>query len=83
MIRVKRQEQLVKVCQSKLLSGNIYKIIRTERPNEFAFGCGNGMFFASFEHEKYTLREDKIFPGKYVTQICSLPHGAFLVSIWN
>ena len=83
VIRVRKMEQLVKIYQVKLLTGNIYKIVKTDRPNEFCFGCGNGMYFATFEQEKFTLGEDKIFTGKYVTQICLLPRGEFLCSIWN
>ena len=41
------------------------------------------MFFGLFENDRFVLGEDKIFSGKYVTQICLLPKGAFLVSIWN
>ena len=67
VIRVRKHEQLVKIQQVKLLTGNVYKIIKTDRPNEFCFGCGNGMFFGTFENEKFTLGEDKIFSGKYVT----------------
>ena len=52
---------------SKLLSGNIYKMVKTDRPNEYCFGCGNGMYFAVFENERFTLGDDKIFTGKYVT----------------
>lgn len=83
VVRVRNSDQLVKVYGSKLLNGNIYKIIKTDRPNEFCFGCGNGMFFGSFEDQKFNLGEDKIFSGKYVTQICLLPRGTFLCSIWN
>ena len=72
------------MCNSKLLTGNVYKIVKTDRPNEFCFGCGNGMFFGVFENqEKFILGEDKIFAGKYVTQVCLLPRGAYLCSIWN
>ena len=73
----------MKIYQSKLLTGNIYKVIKTDRPNEFCFGCGNGMFFGIFEEDKFTLGDDKIFTGKYVTQVSLLPRGAFLCSIWN
>ena len=83
VIRVRKHEQLIKVHCQKLLDGNIYKIIKTDRPNEFCFGCGNGMYFATFENQKFTLGEDKIFTGKYVTQVCLLPRGAFVCSIWN
>lgn len=83
VIRVRNQEQLVKIYQSKLLTGNIYKVIKTDRPNEFCFGCGNGMYFGVFEDDKFMLGDDKIFSGKYVTQVCLLPKGAFLISIWN
>ena len=58
---------MVKVHHSKLLSGNIYKMVKTDRPNEYCFGCGNGMYFAVFENERFTLGDDKIFTGKYVT----------------
>lgn len=51
IVRVTKQGQLIKVIEQKLLTGNIYKIISTERPNEFAFGCGNGIFFAEFSHD--------------------------------
>ena len=40
VIKINRHEQLTKIFQVKLLSGNIYKIIKTDVPNEFAFGCG-------------------------------------------
>ena len=75
MVRVRKHEQLVKIHQIKLLTGNIYKIIKTDRPNEYCFGCGNGMFFGVFENEKFILGDDKIFSGKYVTQICLLNRG--------
>ena len=58
---------MIKIHSSKLLTGNVYKIIKTDRPNEFCFGCGNGMFFAVFENERLIQGEDKIFSGKYVT----------------
>ena len=58
-------------------------MIKTDRPNEFCFGCGNGMFFGIFEEDKFTLGDDKIFTGKYVTQVGLLPRGAFICSIWN
>ena len=61
----------------------MYKIVKTDRPNEYCFGCGNGMFFGTFENEKFHLGEDKIFSGKYVTQVTLLPRGSFLCSIWN
>jgi len=83
VIRIRKMEQLVKIHQSKLLTGNIYKICKTDRPNEFCFGCGNGMYFGVFENEKFHLGEDKIFSGKYVTQVSLLPRGTFLCSIWN
>ena len=41
------------------------------------------MFFGVFEQEKFHLGEDKIFSGKYVTQVILLPRGSFLCSIWN
>lgn len=41
------------------------------------------MYFAKFENDKFILGEDKIFSGKYVTQIVLLTRGAFLISIWN
>lgn len=66
-----------------MLTGNIYKIISTERPDEFAFGCGNGMFFATFENGKFISGADSIFKGKYVTQICKISKGAYCVSVWN
>lgn len=83
MVRVRKGEQLVKIHGCKLLTGNIYKIVKTDRPSEFCFGCGNGMFFGVFENEKFILGEDKIFSGKYVTQVTLLPRGSFLCSIWN
>ena len=72
VLRVKKHEQMVKIHSTKLLTGNVYKIVKTDRPNEFCFGCGNGMYFGTFEHEKFFLGEDKIFAGKYVTQLCLL-----------
>ena len=66
-----------------LQTRNIYKIVKTDRPDEYAFGCGNGMYFANWENDRFILGEDKIFSGKYVTQIVLLPRGAFLISIWN
>ena len=83
VIRVRKHEQLIKINSQKLLQGNIYKMIKTDRPNEYCFGCGNGMFFATYENEKFILGEDKIFAGKYVTQMALMPKGAFLCSIWN
>jgi hypothetical protein len=83
VLRVMRSQHLTKIAEQKLLTGNIYKIIATERPDEYAFGCGNGMFFATFEEEKFTVGSDKIFTGKYVTQICKISKGSYLVSIWN
>jgi hypothetical protein len=53
VLKVSKTRQLVKLSEQKLLTGNIYKIIETERPDEFAFGCGNGMFFASFDGERF------------------------------
>ena len=67
VVRVRKGEQLVKIHGCKLLTGNVYKIVKTDRPNEFCFGCGNGMYFGVFENEKFLLGEDKIFSGKYVT----------------
>ena len=66
-----------------MLSGNVYKIISTDQPNEFCFGCGNGMYFATFNNDQFALSDEKIFTGKYVTQIVLLPKGNFLCSIWN
>lgn len=67
VIKVHKHEQLLKVSSQKLLHGNIYKIIKTDRPNEYCFGCGNGMYFATYENDKFALGDDKIFQGKYVT----------------
>lgn len=53
VLRVTKKLNLQKISEQKLLTGNIYKIIETERADEFAFGCGNGMFFATFENEKF------------------------------
>ena len=41
------------------------------------------MYFAKWENDKFHLHQDKIFAGKYVTQIVPLPRGAYLISIWN
>lgn len=67
ILRVSKTKKLVKVIEQKLLTGNVYKIIATERPDEFAFGCGNGMFFATFENDQFAMSQDSIFKGKYVT----------------
>ena len=91
VFRVKRNEQLEMVHKTHLQTGekasgqtrNIYKIVKTDRPDEFAFGCGNGMYFAKWEDDKFYIGEDKIFGGKYVTQIVVLARGAYLISIWN
>lgn len=72
VIRV-RNHKLIKVHQARLLTGNVYKIIKTDRVDEFCFGCGNGMYFSTFEGDKFVLGDDKIFSGKYVTQITLLP----------
>ena len=69
--------------KAKLLSHNVYKIIKTDQPNEYCFGCGDGMYFATYEHKKFTLLNDKLFEGLYVTQLCLLSRGSFLCSIWN
>ena len=66
-----------------MLTGNVYKIIKTDKPSEFAFGCGNGLYFATWWDNKFNPGEDVIFQGKYVTQICLLAQGQFLMSIWN
>ena len=58
-------------------------MIKTDKPNEYCFGCGNGMYFATLENDRFILGEDKIFTGKYVTQVCLMPRGAFVCSIWN
>lgn len=41
------------------------------------------MYFGTFEQDRFILGDDKIFNGKYVTQIILLPKGNFLCSIWN
>jgi len=54
-----------------LFSSNVYKIVNAGKTNEFAFGCGDGLFFATYDG-KWQLAEDSILAGKYITQICSL-----------
>jgi len=83
VVKVSKTRQMVKLSEQKLLTGNIYKIIETERPDEYAFGCGNGMFFASFDGERFKAGKDSIFKGKYVTQICIISKGSYCVSVWN
>ena len=91
VLRIKGHDQLIMVHKQALMTGpidgpqtrNIYKIVKTDRPDEFAFGCGNGMYFANWENDRFILGEDAIFKGKYVTQIVLLTRGAFLISIWN
>jgi len=46
--------------------------VQTDQPFTFAFGCGNGLFFATFDRGRFVLSEEKIFVGKYITQICRL-----------
>lgn len=83
VVVVKNNSSMVKTNQQKLLTGNIYKIIKTDRPKELAFGCGNGLFFAKWNGFNFILGDELVFSGKYVTQICLLPRGEYLISIWN
>jgi len=53
VLRITKTKTLAKVIEQKLAVGNIYKIIKTERPDEYAFGCGNGMFFAIYDNGKF------------------------------
>ena len=66
---------MAKVHQSKLLTGNIYKIIKTDIPDMYAFGCGNGLYFATWDSENFEVSKESVFNGKYVTQICLLEKG--------
>ena len=49
VIQVKNHSTLHGVSREKLLTGNIYKIIKTDRSKEYAFGCGNGLYFAEYD----------------------------------
>ena len=53
--------------KKKLLSHNVYKIIKTDRPNEYCFGCGDGMYFADYENDEFILSNERLFEGLYVT----------------
>ena len=61
--RIKNHEQLIMVHKQSLITGtvadgqtrNIYKIVKTEKQGEFAFGCGNGLYFAKWENDKFHL----------------------------
>ena len=55
VIRVKTHSSLHKIYKGKILTGNIYKIIKTDIPNEFAFGCGNGLYFANWQDDCFEV----------------------------
>lgn len=46
-------------------------------------GCGEGLFFVKYSDLKFIVSEEKIFFGKYVTQLCPITATSYLVSIWN
>ena len=46
-------------------------------------GCGEGLFFMQYYDLRFELLEEKIFFGKYVTQLCPVSATGYLVSIWN
>lgn len=83
VIQIKSHQTLVKLRQEKLLTGNIYKIIKTDRAREYAFGCGNGLYFAEYDKNQFYVSDDKVFAGKYVTQVLNVSKETYLVSIWN
>jgi hypothetical protein len=37
------------VSEAQLFTANVYKIVQTDQANTFAFGCGNGLFFATYD----------------------------------
>lgn len=41
------------------------------------------MYFANLENMKFVQGTDQIFKGKYVTQICKISKGQYVVSVWN
>lgn len=79
------RSQLMRLQSIRPFQANVYKIIPTDRKEAFAFGCGNGLFFGTFDPRTYELdlSNEQIMPGKYITQICLIGEGKFLVSIWN
>ena len=42
-------QELTKLIQMRPFQANIYKIVQTEQPLSFAFGCGNGLFFGTYD----------------------------------
>ena len=58
VLKIKNHSALMKIYQAKLLTGNVYKIIKTDKPAEFAFGCGNGLYFATWYDNKFEIGED-------------------------
>lgn len=50
IIKIQRGSDLVKAAQMRPFNSNVYKIVKTEHPNQLAFGCGNGLFFAGFDY---------------------------------
>ena len=67
MIRANYSDNLIKIAEAKLSTGNIYKIIKTKTRDEYVMGCGEGLFFVRDSDLKFTLSEERIFFGKYVT----------------
>lgn len=67
-------QNLEKIFQARSFSANVYKIVQTDQPNTFAFGCGDGLFFGTFDNyqQQLVISEEQAMPGKYITQICSL-----------
>jgi hypothetical protein len=59
----------VKQQQIRLFQSNIYKIVLTDELMTFAFGCGNGLFFGTYDAQSQMIQisEDKILAGKYIT----------------
>lgn len=55
MITINKNEKLHKLVEQKLPVGNIYKIIKGERFNEFVIGAGEGVFSWILMHKTISL----------------------------
>lgn len=70
MLQVQGRKELRRIYQHKVFSGNVYKVVPTERRNEFGFACSDGLFFAKFDERRSEFILDEsanLFDGKYVT----------------
>ncbi len=67
LIRANYSDNLIKIAEAKLNTGNVYKILKTKTRDEFVLGCGEGLFFMRYADLRFTLSEERIFFGKYVT----------------